>query len=260
MLERTEGTLRPGDLLDDFLVTFGYGDNRIVEGSDSACFVYVREYVDDEPVDHWLLSGVGEDPRLALIDAFGDMMTRFRDDRPNGRLGISVEGIALVSFGIGMWATEDDDGEIITVEERLDRGDVPDDVRIELASRGVRPGEVLCRVVNVITHAGLVGEVTFDMGEGIEPLVERQEQWLFDGEGNVPVSQGVVDDALMAVMTFCVLLREIVSRDLPMTARSLFQIALDDGFGQGASTYVLRVIADAIDAGIIGVGELGEVE
>lgn len=247
-MERVKGVIRPRTMLDEWLKNYGYDTNRQLGKDEGVCFFNVEKYVDDEPVDEWLLAGVGADPQEALIDAFQLIINEMKGEYGKGRFVMNVNGIVLLGFGFGRWVGETDEGDLFAIEE------LPEELREIARLVGVMGGSVPCRVVNVITPSGLAGEVTL-FRENSEPHVETVEQWLYDGEGTVPKPLGAVDDALMSTLTFSLLIRDVVCADLPITAKNLLTVAFEKDVPDSITGFIMKVIGEGMEKGLISRGE-----
>ena len=245
-MKREHGVVRPRVLLDEWLDYYGYRDNRIMsEDAGSACYLLLKRYGDDdEPRDEWVLAGIGSDPNLALVDAFRSLLRLCHDEYGRGKFVTMVEGIVLLSFGFGVWVGEDENG------DHVDLDALDDDAVVALAvEAGITSGEVPCRVVNVITPSGLLGEVTMFRGDDA-PMVEVVEQYLHDGEGTIPKPLGVVDDLLIKLFTVTMMVRDVVVNDLPMNPASLVTVAMSPEFGDRARGYMMSVVGEALQRGL----------
>ena len=243
-MEKIDGVARPAGLLNNWLETYGYDKHRVTGTDCSAmCYVSVQNYDDDESHDEWRLVGISGDPQEVLVEGFVDILKMLVAEYGKGRMTMNINGVILVSHGEGFFASDDPTtGEPLLLEE------CSDDVRAKAAEEGLVEGAIPVRMVNGITASGLVGEVTM-FPEGREPQVEVMEQWLGNDERPEPL--GVVDEALMALMTFVLLARNVVSNDLPMNAKSLLEVAMADDCDDEVRAYVLKVVSMAIKAGVL---------
>jgi hypothetical protein len=83
------------------------------------------------------------------------------------------------------------------------------------------------------------------------------EQWSEDGEGTVPQSNGLVDDALMGTFGFLLLLRESAERHGGLGFREVMATA-EDVAKEGDPkqlAFLLKMISDALNAGILDTGD-----
>jgi hypothetical protein len=248
-MEKLGGVARPVGLLNNWLETYGYDKHRTTGDDCSAmCYVSVQTYDDDESSDEWHLVGISKDPQEVLVEGFMDILKMLVNDYGKGRMSMNINGVVLVSHGEGFYVSDDPKtGEPVLVE------DCDDEIRARAAEVGVTEGAIPVRMVNAITPSGLVGEVTM-FQEGKEPQVEVIEQWL--GNNETPEPLGVVDEALMALMTFVLLARQVVSENLPMNAKSLLEVAMAGDQDNETTAYVLKVVSMAIKAGVLSVEDL----
>lgn len=243
-MEKIDGIARPAGLLNNWLETYGYDKHRVTGDDCSAmCYVSVQTYDDDESSDEWHLVGISQDPQEVLVEGFVDILKMLVNDYGKGRMTMNINGVILVSHGEGFYVSDDPKtGEPVLVE------DCDDEIRAKAAEVGVTEGAIPVRMVNAITPSGLVGEVTMFV-EGRDPQVEVIEQWVGNDERPEPL--GVVDEALMALMTFVLLARQVVSSDLPMNAKSLVEVAMSDDCDDEVTAYVLKVVSMGIKAGVL---------
>lgn len=243
-MEKLEGVARPMGLLENWLTEFGYDKYRAT-GADHLGMLYinVQTYEDDEPQDTWHLIGIDDDPRRAIMEGFADLLKMLNKDIGRGVWTLNINGILLVSHGEGRYVEVNaDTGEQREIDEN--------DEFLQFLNGRSASFMIPCRMVNAITPSGLAGEVTLFL-EDSEPRVELSESWLGDGNETHPQPSGMIEEALTAFLTFAMLSREVISRDLPLNAKSLVDVAVRESVHSSLTGYVLRVVSAAIEAGVL---------
>jgi hypothetical protein len=243
-MEKVEGLQRPMGLLQNWLETYGYDKHRVTgEDCMAMCYLSTQSYDEDgEATDEWHLVGINREPYNALVEGFQDIMKMLLNEYGKGRLALNINGIVLVSHGVGRYMFVNEDEQEVEVE------DIPEEMRESVCESGVFAGTRPVRIINTITSSGLAAEIaTFD--ENGEPDVQYVEHWT--GSGEMPKASGMVDEALMSLMTFSLLCRQVVSNDLPMNARSLLEVAMEGETDERVMSYVLKIVSMALDVGLL---------
>lgn len=251
----TEEETRPLSLLQNWHDTYKL---RSVTSDDakSICYLRVSEVRNGERVSRWKLGSIHEYGSNAIMEAFREAMTTVRDevqgdyDRENIT---NVLGLLVVSHGSGRWGTEHPD-----TGEACSFSDLPEKyqrVVIERASaeelQALRAESVPCRVVNIISLTGLLGEVTMFPPEG-EPKVEVIEQWTSElGDDGVSCN-GAIDEMLTKTMMLLTLMSEVAREGYSMTPDGLLDYAMNMMKSGGESAndvmaLVLKMIAYALE-------------
>jgi hypothetical protein len=243
-MEEIEGIHRPMGLLQNWLETYGYDKHRVTgEDCMAMCYLSTQTYDEEgESSDNWHLVGINREPHETLIEGFRDILSMLNNEYGRGRFVFNINGIVLVSHGHGRYMFVNDEAEEVALE------DMSEEMRESVSAEGVFAGTRPVRIINTITSSGLAAEIaTFD--ENGEPDVQYVEHWT--GSGIMPTASGKVDEALMALMTFALLCRQVVSSDLPLNAKSLLDVAMSGENDERIMSYVLKIVSMALDAGLL---------
>ncbi len=249
--------LRPQEVMDNWLTTYGYDKNRTTS-KESHALGYVLTLNNDVP--KWRMFGADELGEKALLGAFSETMSLLADDYKAGKTGEDVTrigAILLVNHGTGRHAFRNPEtGEELSYEELSEeqKADLAEYAG-EVQERELE-GEIPCRVVNLITPTGLAADVSIIHPTGT--IVQRVEQWLNDGEGTVPAPCGAVDDALMSTFMFMQVARQTVANGEDMSLTGMMNTAMEFGDTAGGKKlmgFLLRILAGGLEEGIISFGE-----
>lgn len=253
----TDEETRPLTLLENWHDTYRL---RSVTSDDakSMCYLRVSEVKNGERVSRWKLGSIHEYGSNALMESFREAMTVTRDEVDSGldRDDLTnVLGVLIVSHGSGRWATtHPDTGEACMFSE------LPEEYQrtvIEQASAeeltALRMAMVPCRVVNIISLSGLLGEVTMFPTEG-EPKVEIMEQWTAEVGTEGVECCGAVDEMLTKTMMLLTLLSDVAKSGHAMTPDGLLEYAMNlanskDESANDVMALVLKMIAFALENG-----------
>jgi hypothetical protein len=251
----TDEETRPLTLLQNWHET--YNLRRVTsDDAKSICYLRVSEFKNGERVSRWKLGAIHEYGSDALMETFREAMTTVRDE-VNGNYDrdkvTHVLGLLIVSHGSGRWGTvHPDTGEPCTfadLPEKYQR------VVIEKASaeelEALRANSVPCRVVNIISLTGLLGEVTMFPPTG-EPTVEIQEQWTTELGDDGVSCHGAVDEMLTKTMMLLTLLGEVAREGHNLTPDGLLEYAMGlmksgDESANDVLALVLKMIAFALE-------------
>lgn len=247
---------RPLDVLNCWLEEYGYDKNR-KESSSEATIMYslVREkHADGEWRNRWILSGADNDPGSTFKQTFSEMCEMYKTAH-KAELASNAPrllGLLVLSYGQGRWGIGDPDKdthgewESLTDEQRqlVQENDPAFMARM-------KHGTVNVRIVNLITTAGLLAEVTMFYPDS-EPQVEIVEQWSESESEEMPESKGAIDDALMSTFAFLQLIQEAVHRNVDFGMEGLLEVAMAHAREGDKSmlAFILRIVATGIDGGV----------
>jgi hypothetical protein len=250
----TEEETRPATLLQEWHDKYRLPLATYDEAK-SMCYLRLSEVKNGERVSRWALGSIQEYGTEALMETFRAAMKMVREDVENGVDGNDVTdvlGLLLVSHGVGRWGTEHPD----TGEPCL-FSDLPEQYQREIIEQAtgdeltaLRLANIPCRVVNIISMSGLLGEVTlFPPDE--EPTVEINEQWTAT-QGDGISTQGAVDEILVKTMTLLTLLSEIARDGYDLTPDGMMNYARGlmksgDESANGVMALVLRMVAHGLE-------------
>jgi hypothetical protein len=220
------------------------------------CYLRVAETKNGERVSRWKLGGITEYGTDALMETFRDAMEIVKTDIDNGipRNDVTdILGLLIVSHGAGRWATQHPDtGEICSFAE------LPEEYQKQVIERAdadelsaLRQDTVPCRVVNIVSLSGLLGEVTMFVPNS-EPTIEINEQWANDiGDDNVS-AQGMIDEVLIKTMMLLNLMTQVAREGYDLTPDGLMDYAIHmmksgHESANDVMALVLKMIAHALE-------------
>jgi hypothetical protein len=251
----TDEETRPLTLLQNWNSTYNL---RKVTSDDakSMCYLRVSEVKNGERVSRWKLGGINEYGNNALMETFREAIAVVRDEVENGidRDNVTqVLGLLMVSHGEGRYGTEHPD----TGEPCL-FSDLPEKYQREVIEKAtakeleaIRMASVPCRVVNIISLSGLLGEVTMFSPDG-EPNTEVIEQWTGElGEDGVSCN-GVIDEVLTKTMMLLTMLSDVAKNGYDMSPAGLMDYAMNEmrsgrESANDVMALVLKMIAFALE-------------
>lgn len=253
----TDEETRPVTLLQNWHETYRL---PVVTSEEAKSMVYLRisEVKKGERVSRWKLGGIAEYGNDALMETFRDSMTVTREEVEGGtpRSDLTdVLGILIVSHGAGRWGTSDPE-----TGEPCVFGDLSEEYQKQVIQgvsdeqlEALRMDIVPCRVVNIISLSGLLGEITL-FSPTSEPRVEIIEQWEGDTDSDDIVPTGPIDEALMKTLMLLQLLNDIAREGHEMTPDGMMDYAMSlvrrgDESANVVMSVVLKMITSALDAG-----------
>ena len=110
--------LRPMTVLNEWLSKYGFDKNRTTgDNRKTMCYTRTSEYTNDDWCSRWALAGMGDDPTVALAEAFESSMNNIKHNM-NGEFTPELEAILLVTHGVGRWAfAHPETGEACSLED-----------------------------------------------------------------------------------------------------------------------------------------------
>lgn len=224
----------------------------------SMCYLHISEVKNGGRVSRWKLGSIHEYGNDALMETFHDAMTTIKDciESGNDRTDITdVLGILIVNHGAGRWGTvHPDTGEpcvFSDLPEKYQRMVIEKASVEELAT--LRLDTVPCRIVNIISLSGLLGEVTL-FAPNQEPKVEVIEQWEGDTDSDDISANGAIDEVLMKTLMLLQLISDIAREGYDISPDGMmdYAIALVKSGSESANhvmSLILKMVASALDSG-----------
>lgn len=251
----TDEETRPLTLLQNWDATYNLRRATSADAK-SICYLRVAETKDGERVSRWKLGAITEYGTDALMETFREAMQIVQTDVESGKPRDEVTdilGLLMVSHGAGRWATEHPDtGEICSfsdLPEKYQRVVIERATAEELEA--MRQDMVPCRVVNIISLSGLLGEVTMFVPNA-EPKIEINEQWTNEvGDDNVS-AHGVIDEVLIKTMMLLNLMSEVAREGYDLTPDGLMDYAMNmmksgHESANEVMALILKMIAHALE-------------
>jgi hypothetical protein len=253
---------KPLDLLDECHTK--YGLNRLRSTSENTrCYYRVCEYDrdSDEWKADWKLGSIGEGMTDVMTETFADIVKRLGQASKQGETALcpTFDAVLVVVSGMGRYFVRAKDGrewEQLTEEER-------EEVRNEKES-AVLPPEynpteaVPTRMSIVLTLEGIAREVSI-LPPGIDPIVERMEEWVHDGNDTTPDASNELDQSVLSLFTFIQIINETVRQGRSFDLTGLMQTAAlipREHGGKEMSAFLLRLISMGVETGIFDLTDL----
>jgi hypothetical protein len=252
---------RPIELLDECQEK--YGLDRLRSVSDNSRIYYRLCEFDrerDEWEASWKLGGIADGVNETMVEAFSQIVTTFGEavKRGESRLAPTCDAVVLVVSGKGVYKIQAKDGrqwnEFTDEEKRQAQEEAG-----QFFPDGFDPTEIVpTRMVMAITLEGMAREITV-AAPGLEPIVERMEEWTQDGNDTIPDASNELDGALLSLFTFIQIVNETVRQGRSFDISGLLQTASnipEHLGGREMTALLLRLVSMGVENGLFDLSDL----
>lgn len=255
---------RPMDLLDECQAKYGLDRLRSVSDN-SRCYyrVCVFDREADEWTAEWKLGGIGESITDVMTDTFGEVLRQTAQavNRGETRLAPHCDGLMVVISGTGHYVVRTPDGrewaELTEEEQTVLREGKDSSAPLP---KGYDPTETVpTRLSILISLEGMAREVSV-LPPGLDPIVERMEEWINGDEPTTPnIAGNDIDQSVLSLFTFIQILNETVrqgrSFDLSGILETAANIPQEVG-GREMTAFLLRLVSLGVENGLFDLSDL----